>query len=40
MADIATVFHWSPDVMEAMTLLDLANWRELARQRVAGGDDE
>lgn len=40
MADIAVVFHWPPDVMEGMAVLDLANWRELARQRVSGGDDE
>lgn len=31
MADIASVFHWSPDVMDAMEILELARWREQAR---------
>jgi hypothetical protein len=34
MADIAFVFHWSPDVMDALTIEDLALWREKARQRL------
>lgn len=33
MADIATVFHWPPSVMEEMDLNELAEWRERARQR-------
>lgn len=40
MADIAAIFHWPPAVMEAMAILELAEWREKARRRVAGGDDE
>jgi len=34
MADIATVFHWPPAAMEAMTLEELADWRERARSRA------
>ncbi|HEE9760575.1 TPA: GpE family phage tail protein [Pseudomonas putida] len=33
MADIATVFHWTPDAMSAMSLSELMEWRERARQR-------
>lgn len=33
MADLAMVFHWPPDTMEAMTLEELAEWRERARDR-------
>lgn len=33
MADIALVFHWTPDVMAAMTLQQLIDWRECARVR-------
>ncbi|NML31775.1 GpE family phage tail protein [Paraburkholderia antibiotica] len=33
MADIATVFHWSPEVMGAMSVDELADWRERARAR-------
>lgn len=33
MADIAMVFHWRPADMEPMTLADLTEWRERARQR-------
>jgi len=32
MADIAVAFHWTPDVMEAMTVTDLSFWRAKARQ--------
>lgn len=35
MADLALVFHWSPDDMATMTLSELADWRERARQRYA-----
>ncbi|WP_017922482.1 MULTISPECIES: GpE family phage tail protein [Burkholderia] len=38
MADIALVFHWSPDVMDAMPLPDLMAWRERARERHDQGD--
>ncbi|WP_083331908.1 GpE family phage tail protein [Pelistega sp. MC2] len=33
MADIAVVFHWSPDVMASFTLTELMEWREHARKR-------
>ncbi|MBL0229466.1 MAG: GpE family phage tail protein [Moraxellaceae bacterium] len=34
MADIAVVFHWPPQAMECMSLTELMQWREQARQRV------
>lgn len=34
MADIAMVFHWPPDVMDRMSVEELAMWREKARERV------
>ncbi|MEQ9130792.1 MAG: GpE family phage tail protein [Salinisphaeraceae bacterium] len=33
MADIATVFHWPPDIMDVMPLTELMGWRERARVR-------
>jgi hypothetical protein len=39
MADIASVFHWEPPVMEAMAVIELAEWRDLARRR-SGAEDE
>lgn len=33
MADIAMVFHWTPEAMSAMSLSELMEWRERARQR-------
>ncbi|HIH2617681.1 GpE family phage tail protein [Burkholderia cenocepacia] len=33
MADVATVFHWSPAVMDAMSVSELMEWRERARVR-------
>ncbi|MBB6243669.1 GpE family phage tail protein [Rhodanobacter sp. MP1X3] len=33
MADIAVVFHWSPAAMVDLTLLELMQWRERARER-------
>ncbi|WP_082576614.1 GpE family phage tail protein [Lysobacter sp. Root604] len=33
MADIAAVFHWTPQAMENMTLSELMEWRERARER-------
>ncbi|MBB5447074.1 hypothetical protein HDG32_005306 [Paraburkholderia sp. CI2] len=33
MADIATVFGWTPDVMGAMSVDELSDWRERARAR-------
>jgi hypothetical protein len=37
MADLATVFHWSPDVMDRMSLAELMLWRAKAAER-AGTD--
>lgn len=34
MADIASVFHWSPAHMDQMAIIELAGWREKARLRV------
>ena len=33
MADIATVFHWEPPVMDAMSLAELLGWRRRAAKR-------
>ncbi|MCQ4242487.1 GpE family phage tail protein [Stutzerimonas stutzeri] len=33
MADIALVFHWSPEQMNAMPLTELMDWRERAIDR-------
>lgn len=33
MADLAAVFHWTPDVMDKMSLRELMDWREEARKR-------
>lgn len=33
MADIAVIFHWGPADMEPLSLTDLMEWRERARQR-------
>jgi len=33
MADIATVFHWTPDVMDPMSVPELLDWRKLAVDR-------
>jgi hypothetical protein len=38
MADIAAIFHWTPDAMDGMSLTELAEWRE--RARVRSGADE
>lgn len=34
MADLATVFHWTPADMDCMALAELMEWRERARKRV------
>ncbi|HCP78014.1 MAG: phage tail protein [Pusillimonas sp.] len=34
MADLAIVFHWTPSDMNDMSLAELMQWRERARQRV------
>lgn len=33
MADIAIVFHWSLESMDAMSLLELTEWHERAARR-------
>jgi len=38
MADIATVFHWTPEAMSEMSLCELMEWRDRARQR-SGADE-
>ncbi|UAL56634.1 MULTISPECIES: GpE family phage tail protein [Edwardsiella] len=38
-ADIATVFNWSPADIFTMTLDDMIAWRERAAQRSGARDD-
>lgn len=33
MADIAVIFHWSPQAMADMSISELMEWREQARKR-------
>jgi hypothetical protein len=33
MADIAVVFHWTPQAMDGFSLAELMDWRERARVR-------
>lgn len=33
MADLAIVFHWRPGDMDPLTLTELMQWRERARER-------
>ena len=33
MGDIAFVFHWSPAVMDEMSIADLMMWRDQAARR-------
>ena len=33
MADLALVFHWTPETMDPMELGELIDWRERARIR-------
>jgi len=33
MADIAAVFHWSPQAMDELEIVELMAWRERARVR-------
>lgn len=33
MADLAMVFHWGPADMDRLSLPELIEWRERARQR-------
>nr|WP_082926523.1 GpE family phage tail protein [Cupriavidus sp. D384] len=37
-ADIAVIFHWPPDVMYAMGVAELMEWRQRAYER--SGSDE
>jgi hypothetical protein len=39
MADIAAVFHWSPDVMGSMSVAELMGWREQAAKRCGAEED-
>jgi hypothetical protein len=34
------IFHWPPSAMDSMSLAELMDWREQARQRAGGTDDE
>lgn len=34
MADLAAAFHWAPDAMSPMGVIELARWRERARIRI------
>ena len=38
MADVALVFHWRPADMAYMSLTELMQWRERARQRYETED--
>lgn len=38
MADLALVFHWRPADMDPMTVAELMQWRELARERYEKQD--
>jgi hypothetical protein len=40
MADIASVFHWTPADMHGLSLAELANWRERARVRSPYASEE
>lgn len=33
MADIAVIFHWGPESMDPLPLIELMVWRERARVR-------
>jgi len=33
MADIAFVFHWAPDALDALSVQDLMQWRNRAARR-------
>lgn len=34
MANIAVVFHWPPSAFDDMTIAELIEWHELARERA------
>ncbi|MBF4102060.1 GpE family phage tail protein [Mannheimia haemolytica] len=35
-ADIATVFHWTPNTFDEMTIVELGQWREKALLKWGG----
>ncbi len=39
MADIAVVFHWTPQAMDGLSLSELMDWRERARVRFCNDDE-
>ncbi|MES9901116.1 MAG: GpE family phage tail protein [Sedimenticola sp.] len=38
MADIATVFSWTPQTMDTMPIAELLMWREKAVERATPGE--
>jgi hypothetical protein len=40
MADIAAVFHWPPDALNALSFSDLLHWRHQAYLRSGAAKDE
>lgn len=38
-ADIATIFHWSPSITDVMPLTDVLEWRHKAIQRSGASDE-
>ncbi|ECC9153533.1 GpE family phage tail protein [Cronobacter sakazakii] len=39
MADIATIFHWSPSTTDVMPLTEVLEWRHKAIQRSGASDE-
>ncbi|HDS4158210.1 TPA: GpE family phage tail protein [Escherichia coli] len=39
MADIATIFHWSPSITDVMPLTEVLEWRHKAIQRRGASDE-
>ncbi|ANC42838.1 GpE family phage tail protein [Hafnia paralvei] len=39
MADVATIFHWSPAVTDSMSLPELLEWRHRAILRSGASDE-
>ncbi|EHF8055838.1 GpE family phage tail protein [Salmonella enterica subsp. enterica serovar Oranienburg] len=39
MADIATIFHWSPSITDVMPLTEVLAWRYKAIQRSGVSDE-
>ncbi|ELT3495228.1 GpE family phage tail protein [Citrobacter freundii] len=39
MADIATIFHWSPSITDVMPLTEVLEWRYKAIQRSGASDE-